>query len=497
MNERRAGILLPIFSLPTKGGVGTLGKEAYGFVDFLKSSNVKIWQVLPLLLTGYGDSPYQSVAYNALNYYFIDYELLKIEGLLEEDEYETTYPVNESRVDYGALFETKRAILKRAFSRFDTDNESFQAFLKEGKYHDFSVFMALKELHGFAPFSSWGEDGVYEKERIERFEKTHTDEVLFWQFVQFEFLKQWKNLKAYANKKGVLLMGDMPIYLSKDSVEMWKYGKDLFLLDENGKMKMQAGVPPDAFSSDGQLWGNPVYDWEKQRQSDYGFFKRRFEDAFTLYDIVRIDHFRGFDRFYAIPEGDLTARNGRWLDGPKEELFKGYEDKKIVAEDLGLIDDGVRRLMQNTGYPGMKVMSFGFDGNEWNEHKPSNFPRRTVGYTGTHDNAPLLSLVQSRTGEEKKRFIAEIKNECKKLGVHYLGSTDKLIVKTLVRLLFFSNADTVILPMQDVLGLGEEARINAPSTCSEKNWTFRFSKETNFSKESAWLKQLSERSGRA
>lgn len=491
---RRAGILLPVSALPSNEGIGTLGEGAYAFIDWLYAAGIQVWQVLPLLPTGYGDSPYQSCASNALNYYFIDLKTLEKEGLLLSSDYDAVeWSKEERRVDYGRLFQDKVPVLEKAFSRFSRDNADWHAFVEKGEYRDFAIFMTLKRKFNYAPWSAW--DEPYASARLpENFETEHEEELLFWQFTQYIFLKQWQALKEYANERGVQIMGDMPIYLAEDSVETWKYRKELFMLDEEGELSERAGVPPDAFSEDGQFWGNPVYDWEKLRATDYAWWKERLHSAFAFFNILRIDHFRAFDRFFAIPADAESAKEGRWLDGPKAALFKGFEDAPIVAEDLGVVDDGVRRLLKDTGYPGMKVFAFAFDGDEENEYLPSNITERNcVVYTGTHDNAPLRAFLDEMPKKERKAFEKTLEEECLQADVPYLVETAEEECKTIVELLFASVADLVVVPLHDVLCMGEEARINAPSTVSQNNWTFRFTEKDFGRRKAAWLKTLTEK----
>ena len=306
--QRRAGILLPVSSLPGPYGIGTLGRGAYRFLDRLADSGMKIWQVLPLLPTNYGDSPYQSCAAEALNYYFIDLDFLQKDGLLEKEEYAfLDWETDARRVDYEKLFRLRVNVLRCAFLRFDTSSAEWKKFLEEGKYSDFALFMSLKSCFGYLPWSQWpAEYRDFDENRIRAYEKENRRDIEFWQFTQYIFLGQWRALKAYANSKGIEIMGDMPIYVSSDSVEMWKYRKELFLLDDGGNPAAVAGVPPDAFSEDGQLWGNPVYDWDKMKQNGYSWWLNRINSALELFDILRIDHFRGFDRFYAVSYTHLT-----------------------------------------------------------------------------------------------------------------------------------------------------------------------------------------------
>lgn len=486
---------MPVSSLPSTQGIGTLGKGAYEFIDWLESAGMKIWQVLPLLPTSYGDSPYQSASSDALNHYFIDFELLEGEGLLEKADYATIdWSYDERRVDYGKQFECKIPVLKKAFARFDRTKQDWLKFLNAGKYADYALFMTLKTEFGYAPWTEWAEPyKSSEGKGLESYIEAHREEIEFWQFTQYIFLKQWNTLHAYAKEKGIEIMGDMPIYVASDSVETWKYRRELFMLDSEGNPALKAGVPPDAFSEDGQLWGNPVYDWAKMKESGYAWWKARIGYAFELFDILRIDHFRAFDRFFVIPQDAETAKEGEWLDGPGMNLFKEFGKLSIVAEDLGVIDDGVRKLLKKTGYPGMKVLSFAFDGNPENEYLPSNIKQKNcVAYTGTHDNEPLRAFLEGMEASERKDFETVLEEECLNADVAYLTETLENECETMIELLTSTKADTVIVPMHDVLGFGEEARLNAPSTVSGKNWTFRFTEKDFKRKKAAWLKGLTE-----
>ena len=490
-NKRRAGILMPVSSLPSDCGIGTLGKGAYDFVGWLSRAGMKIWQVLPLLPTGYGDSPYQSCASDALNFYFIDFATLVEDGLLHTDEYQNIeWATDERRVDYGRQFAYKAEILKKAFARFDKTAQDWQAFLREGNYADFGTFMSLKAKFNYASWTEWGEYRDYDETRIAAYAEENREEIEFWQFTQYIFLKQWQALRSYAHIHGVEIMGDMPIYVAFDSVETWKHRAALFMLDDKGEVSLRAGVPPDAFSDDGQLWGNPVYDWEKLKADGYAWWRKRMQYAFSLFDIVRIDHFRAFDRFYAIPSDAETAKEGEWLDGPKGELFKVLPAMSIVAEDLGIIDDGVRALLKETGYPGMKIFEFAFNGDPQNEYLPIYYGENCVAYTGTHDNEPLKAFIEAMEKTERKAFETALEEQCLQMDVPYLVETVEEECKTVVRLLIASKADTVIIPMHDILCFGEEARLNAPSTVSSSNWTFRFLEKDFGCLKAACLKDL-------
>ena len=494
--KRQAGILMPVSALPSDCGIGTLGQGAYDFIDWLSSADVKIWQILPLLPTGYGDSPYQSCSSDALNPYFIDFDLLVKDGLLDKADYqELTWQEEPRRVDYGRQFMQKKQVLQKAFARFDRKDAAWQNFLKEGRYADYALFMALKTKFNHLPWTEW--DKPYadaDEETLYRFENEQKEEIEFWQFTQYIFLKQWKNVLSYAHLKGVSIMGDMPIYLSEDSVETWKYRDKLFALDKDGKLALRAGVPPDSFCEDGQFWGNPVYEWTKHEKDDYAWWKDRIEYAFTLVDMLRIDHFRAFDRFFAIPADAETAKEGEWLDGPKTALFKALgKEYPIVAEDLGVIDDGVVQLIKDTGFPGMKVFEFAFDGNEENEYLPSNYENENcVAYTGTHDNETLRAFLENMDCAERKAFEKQLEKECLVADVAYLTETIEDECRTIIELLFSSKAAYVIVPMQDVLCMDNEARLNAPATVSSQNWTFRFTECDFGRRKAAWLKTLAE-----
>lgn len=510
---------MPISALPGKYGIGTLGKSAMDFIDYLHAAGMHVWQILPLSPTGYGDSPYQSCDSRALNYYFIDLDLLCNEGLLTHDDLmDVDFGNDDGKIDYYKLFLNKANVLKKAYARLDKRSGDWQAFLKTKSYTDFGIFMALKEAFDNKPWTEWGDYSVFNLEKVDDFAKKHKKSVEFWIFTQYVFLKQWKVLRAYADKKKIEIMGDIPIYVSFDSVETWKYGDKLFLLGKDGKPSLVAGVPPDAFSDDGQLWGNPVYDWQKMRLDGFKWWHDRIDYALSLFDIVRIDHFRGFDRFYAIPSCEANAKVGNWMPAPGAELFEGKENCNIVAEDLGIIDDGVLEMMKKTGYPGMKVLEFSFDGSPYNPYKPTNYDENCVAYTGTHDNTPLYAFISNANKYERATIESDLAAQCKALGIdccdqafsesHATSGTDGnnealevsatnevdpnviCLCKTVIKLLFRSKAFLSIIPMQDLLFKGAEARINCPATISTDNWSFRFTKSDFDKKTAAKLKSL-------
>ena len=481
--KRQNGILLPLSSLPSPHGIGTMGKAAFDFVDFLKESKVNIWQMLPLNPTSYGDSPYQSFTSNGLNYYFIDLDILVEKKLLKEEEIiDKDFYYDEKRVDYSLLFKNRLNLLKVAFSRFDKENKEFLAFVKEGKYRDFAFYITLKTLNNYKPWYEWSDDlKKYSFVTENKIIKEHYDDYLFYQWTQYEFLNQYKALKEYANDRGISIMGDMPLYLARDSVEAYKYPQ-MFLFDQELKPTLVAGCPPDYFSEDGQLWGNPIYNWKNMDKNNYMWFHQRIMNNLEIFDILRIDHFRGLSSYYVIPFGLKTARIGQWRKGPGMDLFKGYTDLPIVAEDLGIIDDEVVKLLKDTGFPGMKVLEFAFDGDDENSHLPSNSGKNSVVYTGTHDNEPLLGHLKHLSAGNLSIFKHSLKSQCSLFGVDYKDNTLEDIVKTTILLAYADICDTAIIPLHDLLCLGNEARINQPSVVDGNNWVYRFS-ISDFTKE--------------
>lgn len=493
MKKRKSGILLHISSLPTKYGIGTLGKEAYQFVDWMKQSGLKIWQVLPLVPTNYGDSPYQSVCSTALNYYFIDFDILKKKKLLKNEDLKKEFFVIPQRVDFRLLFENKVDVLKIAFQRFDQKDLQFQRFLRKKQYEDFALFMTLKELTSYVAWNQWPKQWQnYSTDLLQYVKKNHLQTFLFWQWTQFEFLNQWKPLKKYANKNGIQIMGDMPLYVAYDSVEVWKYPQ-MFLLHEDKSLDLVAGCPPDCFTADGQLWGNPVYNWNYMKSENYAWWNQRIQSALHLYDILRIDHFRGFAQFYAIEAHYSNARIGNWLDGPAFDFFQDKLDYPIVAEDLGFIDDKVRQLMRQVQYPGMKILEFAFDGNSDNEHKPSNYTENYVAYTGTHDNMPLYQYLYDLMPAQLATLKKDLKKEADLLHVTPDLSSLQAITRSIVELAYASIADTVIIPIQDYLCLGGYSRMNLPATVSTDNWSYRVSKKDLSKKLSSWILDMNKK----
>ncbi len=477
-NERRSGILLPISALPSPYGIGTLGKEAYDFVDFLKKSGSTIWQILPLGVTSYGDSPYQSFSAKGLNYYFIDLDTLIKKGLLTREEVESAdMGSNPCKIDYGKLFDNRIPLLKKAFSRFDCDTPSFVDFLRKGEYRDFAFYMTLKTLHNFRPYYEWeGPERNYSPELEERILREERELYLFFVWTQYEFLDEYLRLKAYCNLNGIEIMGDIPLYLSRDSIECYK-NPELFLFDQKGEPTYVAGCPPDYFSPKGQLWGNPIFDWESMKKDGFSFFHGRLDYSLRLYDILRIDHFRGLAAYYRIPYGREDAVVGEWVDGPGMALFAGREDYPIVAEDLGFMDDKVRTLLRETGFPGMKVLEFGFDGTEDNEHLPSNCTENYFSYTGTHDNMPIYGFLTTLDEKGVETYAKTLKEECAKFAVPFQGDDLKALATTTVSISYALKTMANIVPIQDLLLLDNGSRMNTPSLLSDANWSYRTRKE--------------------
>lgn len=469
---RASGILLPISSIPSPYGIGTFSKEAYEFVDFLEEAGQTYWQILPLGPTGYGDSPYQSFSTFAGNPYYIDLDELIEEGYLTRKQCEKCdWGGNEKYVDYEKIYLSRFKVLRTAFknSKIEADQE-FQRFVEENGYwlEDYALYMAVKDSLGGISWSEWDEDIRLRREKaLVSYRKQLKEEILFYKFQQYLFVKQWTKLKKYANEKGIKIIGDIPIYVAYDSADSWA-NPALFQFDENGLPTGVAGCPPDAFSATGQLWGNPLYRWDYHRKTGYAWWVKRIAYCYKLYDIVRIDHFRGFDEYYNIPYGDKTAEFGRWEKGPGYELFKTLKEElgnlPVIAEDLGFLTPSVIKLVKRTGYPGMKILQFAFDASEESDYLPHNYTANSVVYTGTHDNDTTVSWY--RTLKRSERSFA-------KRYLNIRGS--KEVQWEFIRAALASVSDTAIIPMQDYLGLGGEARMNMPSTLGD-NWKWRMVK---------------------
>lgn len=462
---------MPVFSLPSRYGIGCFSKEAYTFVDQLKKSGQSYWQVLPLGPTSYGDSPYQSFSTFAGNPYFIDLEALTEEGLLSRSECEACdFGSGDRYIDYEEIYLSRFKILKKAFLRSDiTKSGSFQNFERENAFwlEDYALYMAVKGCFGAVSWNEWDDDiRMREPEAVRRYQVLLAKEIEFYKFIQYTFTQQWNKLKDYANGSGIRIIGDIPIYVALDSADSWSH-PELFQFDENRTPVAVAGCPPDCFSATGQLWGNPLYDWDYHRKTSYAWWIRRMAYCQQIYDVVRVDHFRGLDEYYSIPFGEPTAENGCWEKGPGLALFQemGRRMRKphIIAEDLGFITESVRKLLSETGFPGMKVLEFAFDSREKSDYMPHNYTRNCVVYTGTHDNDTV------------RGWYRDLNPHDKALSVEYMGNEkteEREIHWDFIRLAMSSVADLAVIPIQDYLGLGSEARINTPSTIG-KNWRWR------------------------
>ena len=478
---RKAGILLPVSSLPSPYGIGSFSESARRFVDKLQSAGQSFWQILPLGPTGYGDSPYQAFSAFAGNPYYIDLDALISEGLLDRTEVEGEDFGQEdpSRVDYRKLYENRFPVLRKACerSRFE-EEEEYREFYRENAFwlDDYAAFMSVKEHLGGISWYEWPDDLRLNRiEKKQELPREMTRDCRFWRFLQYKFMQQWMRLKEYANRKGVRIIGDIPIYVSADSSDAWASG-ELFLFGEDHRPAAVAGCPPDAFSATGQLWGNPLYDWACHEKTGYRWWKMRIAHCLKLYDVVRIDHFRGFDEYYSIPAGDTTAAGGHWEKGPGMRLFHALKEDprvtadSIIAEDLGFLTPSVMELVRETGFAGMKVIEFAFDSRDTGSgYLPHCYTPNTVVYTGTHDNQTLLSWY----GELTDRDRADADD--------YLGFKKDTAPEdrnwAFIRLAMESVSDTCIIPIQDYLVLGREARINQPSTLNG-NWTWRLSEDS-------------------
>lgn len=465
---RQSGILMHITSLPGPYGVGTMGKSAYDFVDFLEKAGQSCWQILPLSPTGYGDSPYQSFSAGAGNPYLIDLDTLVSQGLLmAEEPAAVDWGDDPGRVSYGKLYAQRGKLLHTAFDRF-TPDEDYEAFLAESAQWlpDYALFMALKEKHGGAPWLSWEEDlRLRREDALEKARQENREEIRYQCFVQYQFRKQWRALRAYANGKGIRIIGDVPIYVPLDSADVW-VNSELFQLDETRHPEVVAGCPPDGFTADGQLWGNPIYDWQAMADTGYGWWIHRLAAAAHMYDVVRFDHFRGFESYWAVPYGAPNARGGHWVKGPGMDfirtLHRELPELSIIAEDLGYLTEEVLALRDDSGYPGMKVLQFAFDSREPSDYLPHTYIRNTVCYTGTHDNMTTRQWLE--TGTAEMRDYA---------GAYMHLTEEEGMVRGMIRTAMSSVSDLCVVPMQDYLDLGASARMNFPGTLSDSNWTWR------------------------
>lgn len=467
--SRTSGILLHVTSLPSNYGIGTFGKEAYRFIDFLERTNQTYWQFLPLGPTSFGDSPYQSFSINALNPYFIDLDILVSEGLLNNNDIiDSTYSKD---INYGRLYDERYQVLRKAFNKFNENNYDYENFINIHKdwVYDYAHFMTIKKLFDDVSLMYWpNEVRIRDNETINKLINENQEEIKFHLFLQFQAYKQFYELKRYANNKGIKLIGDIPIYVSYDSSDVWTR-PELFMLDHKNIPTHVAGVPPDNFSKDGQLWGNPLYNWEKHKEQNFKWWIKRIKNQTEMFDVIRIDHFIGFINYYKIPAQDKTAANGIWEKALGRELFNQVKielgELNIIAEDLGVITDEVRALLKDTGFPGMKLLQFAFDSREESDYIPHLYPTNSVAYTGTHDN------------ETTKEWFTKLNENDLNYCLDYINCTNKNNqVDSLIKETLKSPSNLAIIPIQDYLGLGREGRMNIPSTLGN-NWMWRLNKD--------------------
>lgn len=465
--KRESGILLHISSLPTQYGIGTLGKEAFAFVDFLKQAGQSYWQILPVGPTSYGDSPYQSCSIYAGNPYFIDIDLLLEQGLLEQEDLKDAYWGEPGRVDYAALYYYRNPLLEKAYDRGrDLCKDGFAAFRAKNPWvEDYGLFMALKRKFGMLPWSQWPEKAaVRDKEALARYREELKQDISCYAFAQYLFYTQWDKLHAYAAAQGIKIIGDLPIYVTMDSMDVWMH-PELFQLSKSLAPTAVAGCPPDGFSEDGQLWGNPLYAWEKHERTRFAWWKERVRAAARCFDVIRIDHFRGLESYWAVPYGDETARNGQWVKGPGMKLVRAIRravpDTAFIAEDLGYTTPEVEQLLKDSGFPGMKVLEFAFYGED-GDYLPHNAVENSVYYSGTHDNLTLAQWLD----EESEQTVGKAKAY---LGLH----ESEGLIRGMLRGGMSTVSRIFVAQMQDWLELGAEARMNAPGELSAKNWSWR------------------------
>lgn len=495
---RKAGILLPITSLPSKYGIGGFTKEAYEFIDFLKETEQSYWQILPMGPTGFGDSPYQSFSSFAGNPYFISLDSLIEEGVLSQDECEKEDSGKDERqIDYQKIYNTRIKLLKKAYKRTNLkENKDYLDFVGENVrwLQDYALFMALKDYFGGKPWYEWDYEIKQCNPKVtgEYNEKLY-GEVEFWKYVQYKFFTQWHSIKEYANERGIKIIGDIPIYVSYDSADVWSKSA-LFELDSDKNPINMAGCPPDGFSKKGQLWGNPLYKWDIHKETGFNWWVYRIEHCFKLYDALRIDHFRGFDEYYSIEFGKKDAVQGEWKNGPKKALFdavyKKLGEKEIIAEDLGFVTNGVKELLKECGFPGMRVFEFGFDKRDTgakNDYLPHNYIENCVAYTGTHDNPTVVSWFFEISEEERE----DVRNYlCDKY------TPDSEIYLPIIGTVMRSRAKLCIIPIQDYLGYDSRSRMNKPSTTGG-NWIWRLSKNDLTQDLRKQIREITRLTGRA
>jgi len=467
---RCSGVLMPITSLPSKYGIGCFSKEAYNFIDSLKAAGQSYWQILPIGPTGYGDSPYQSFSAFAGNPYFIDLEDLIDKGLLSKKECDDCDFGDDRRsVDYDKLYKSRYGLLWIAFGRFDSNDEEYIDFKKENQswLDDYAEYMAIKDSKDGVSWDKWEDDiRLREESALKEYREALAEDIEFYKFLQYMFFGQWNKLKKYAGDREVGIIGDIPIYVAYDSSDCWSH-REMFMFDNKGYPKCVAGCPPDAFSKTGQLWGNPIYDWKKQKKNGYKWWIERVKYNLSLYDVVRIDHFRGFDEYYTIPYGNKTAKYGKWEKGPGIELFdkikESLGDVNIIAEDLGYLTESVKQMLKESGFPGMKLIQFAFDSRESGNYLPYTYEKNSVVYTGTHDNNTL------------RGWYEELAYSDKEYAMKYLNKrsiSNRSASYDFIKVALSAVSDLAIIPIQDYLNMGGEARINTPSVLGG-NWTWR------------------------
>jgi 4-alpha-glucanotransferase len=498
---RSSGILLHPTSLPSAYGIGDLGPEAHRFADFLHDAGQRIWQVLPLGPTGYGDSPYQCFSAFAGNPLVLSLDALRERGYLDSRDLESRPAFPAAEVDFGAVIAWKLPLLRHAFQSFQratpAERADFAAFSETHSswLDEFALFMALKQAHNNVAWTQWEPElALRQPDAIARARNQLQDEIECHKFIQFEFERQWRDLKAHCGRNHIRIMGDVPIYVAFDSADVWA-NRALFELDESGRPKVVSGVPPDYFSATGQLWGNPIYRWEAHALTGYAWWIARLRRALQMLDLIRLDHFRGFEAYYEIPGGDTTAVNGQWVTGPGAPLFEALENAlgplPIVAENLGVITPGVEALRERFGFPGMAILQFAFGHDpQAPQFKPHYYPRHLAAYTGTHDNDTTVGWWTSTAGAGSIRTSADVAEEME-YARRYLNTDGSEINWVMVRTLMASVADTVLFPLQDVLGVGSEGRMNLPGT-SSGNWRWRFRSEELTPAASARLRQMAE-----
>ena len=480
-----------ITSLPNPYGIGTMGKCAYDFVDFLSAAGQSYWQILPLSPTGYGDSPYQALSTFAGNYYLIDLDMLKQEGLITQEEIEVVdWGSREDRVDFGKLYEHRTDLLKKAYDRF-CDHDALDQFINANSdwLEDYALFMAIKNALGGRDWQNWSVSLLMRLPAVlESYRRELNEDIRFQSFLQYQFFRQWDKLRQYANSKGIQIIGDVPIYVPLDSADVWANPQN-FLLDAGRRPQSVAGCPPDSFSADGQRWGNPLYDWNAMKEDGFGWWICRLKAAARMYDVVRLDHFRGFESYWAIPAKEQTAINGCWEKGPGVEFIqavqKALPQLSFIAEDLGFVTPEVRALQEKSGYPGMKVMQFAFDSREEGDYMPHNYTENSVCYSGTHDNMPL------------KQWFEDASQADVKSAVDYLGlTTEEGYIRGMIRGCMASVSKLCVVQLQDYLELGGEARMNCPGVLSSENWTWRATADQITQTLAADIRKLTQQYGR-